>query len=328
MQENNVTIQRLDVSCAQGVCDLYRTIYGDDFPVASVYDPSALLDSNLKGRQVNLVALEGERVVGQAVTVCSEWNPRLYELVGLMVLPEFRRTGLGRDLARVLLEDVFPTLDWGVRYTESVTAHVNSQKVDISMGHVHCALALENVPARIFEHDKVFGNVHRGSSVMSFFENQADVSNRTTVLPARYAEVLQNLAQGFGHRIFNEDKASPHGMSELQVIPFHDAGTAYLVGKTIGKEMSVKLDEVLTEVSGMYCILLQMPLVPGISSVVETARERGFFLGGFLPRWFPESDGILLQRTRSEPDWDAIHVLPGKGERLVELIRSDLEALK
>lgn len=324
----NLSIKRLDASSAPGVCSLYRTVYGDDFPLASVYDPSALLEANEQGRQVNLVALEGGCVVGQAVTVRSAWNPRLYELVGLMVLPEFRKSGLGRDLARALLEDVFPTLDWGVRYTESVTAHVRSQKVDIAMGHVHCALALENVPAKTFGHDDVFGNARRGSSVMSFFENEAEVSNETTVLPARYAEVMQELALVFSPRSFTEDTAGSSGMSELQMIPFQDAGTAYLVGKRVGEDMSIELDKVLEEISGMYCTLLQLPLVPGISAAVEVARERGFSLGGFLPLWFPEGDGILLQKLASEPDWDAINVLPGRGERLLELIRSDREELK
>jgi GNAT superfamily N-acetyltransferase len=328
MQNMNLSIKRLDASSAPGVSDLYRTVYGDDFPLASVYDPSALLEANQQGRQVNLVALEEDRVVGQAVTVRSAWNPRLYELVGLMVLPEFRKSGLGGDLARALLEDVFPTLKWGVRYTESVTAHVRSKKVDIAMGHVHCALALENVPAKTFGHDKVFGDVSRGSSIMSFFENREDPSTGTTVIPARYADVIQELASGFSPRIFTEDMASQEEISELQVIPFADAGTVYLVGKKVGEDMSVELDKVLEEISGMYCTLLQLPLVPGISAAVEVARERGFFLGGFLPGWFPEGDGILLQRLTSEPDWDAIKVLSGKGKRLLELVRNDREELK
>lgn len=328
MQNMNISIKRLDASSAPGVCSLYRTVYGDDFPLSSVYDPSALLEANEQGRQVNLVALEEDRIVGQAVTVRSAWNPRLYELVGLMVLPEFRKSGLGGDLARALLEDVFPTLNWGVRYTESVTAHVKSQKVDIAMGHIHCALALENVPAKTFGHDKVFGDVRRGSSIMSFFENRENLSTGTTVLPARYAEVLHELASGFSTRSFAEDTAGPSGISELQVIPFQDAGTVYLIGKKVGKDMSIELDKVLEEISGMYCTLLQLPLVPGISAAVESARERGFSLGGFLPGWFPEGDGILLQRLTSEPDWDAINVLPGREERLVELVRSDREELK
>jgi hypothetical protein len=61
---------------------------------------------------------------------------------------------------------------------------------------------------------------------------------------------------------------------------------------------------------------------------VEVAREKGFFLGGFLPGWFPKGDGILLQRLTSEPDWNAINVLPGRGERLLEFVRNDREELK
>lgn len=327
MRENDaVTIRPLDEKSAPGVCDLYRKIYGEDFPLPSVYDPEAVLEANREGRQFNLVALDGDRVAGQAVTVRSPWNPHLFEMVGLMVLPEFRSAGVGKLLARGLLQEVFPSLDWAARYTESTTAHVNSQKVDLKMGHLHSALALEILPPQAFRHDEVFGAAGRVSCVLSFFENPRFLGE--TVLPLRYAGVLKALAQGFQERVFVEDDSRPEGETVLQVIPFEKAGTAYVPVNRVGGDLEARLDVSLSGLADMSSILLEIPLAAGVTAAVEAARERGFFFGGFLPRWFPEEDGILLQRTASEPDWDAIQVLPGRGRELLDSIRLDRESLR
>ena len=320
------SIRQVDEASAPDVCQLYRTIYGDDFPLPDVYDPALILEANRSGRQVNLVALDGDTLAGQAVAVRSPWNSRLYEMVGLMVLPEARSSGVGRMLARELLGNVFPRLDWSARYTESTTAHVNSQKVDLRMGHVHSALALEILPPDAFGHDEIFETAGRVSCVMSFFENPADPGSGPCFLAKRYAAPLQELAGDFSPREFKEDGGALEGKSSLQVIPFEKAGTAYLPVEHPGADLAFRLDEVLAGLDGMSVTLLELPLTEGVSAALELAREGGFFFGGFLPRWFENADGLLLQRTAEEPHWDGIHVLPGHGEDLVRMIRADREA--
>lgn len=327
LDNDAVTIRRLDESSAPGVCDLYRKIYGEDFPFPGVYDPQALVDANREGRQVNLVAFDGDRVAGQAVTARSPWNPRLYEMVGLMVLPEARSGGVGKLLARKLLEEIFPSLDWAARYTESTTGHVNSQKVDLMMGHVHSALALDILPPRIFSHDGVFGAQGRGSCILSFTE-KLDPPARTSFLPGRYAGAIRVLARDFRERCFEEDRMPLAGETVLQVISFHDAGTAYVPVNRLGADLGIRLEAALSDIADMPSVQMQLPLVPGVSAAVEMARERNFFFGGFLPHWFPEADGILLQRTASMPDWESIQVLPGRGEKLLEKVLLDRETLR
>lgn len=326
-EQTRFSIRQVDAVTAPGVCELYRTIYGDDFPLSDVYDPVLVLEANRRGCQVNLVALDGDRVAGQAVTVRTPWNRRLYEMVGLMVLPEARSTGVGKRLARELLEGVFPGLDWSARYTESTTAHVNSQKVDLRMGHVHSALALEMLPPDAFCHDEIFETGGRVSCLMSFFENPADPGNRPCFLPKRYAASLQELAGDFSPREFMEDEGALEGETSLQVIPFEKAGTAYVPVDLPGADLGDRLDKVMSGLEAMTAVLLELPLKAGVSAAVELARKRGFFFGGFLPRWFEGADGLLLQRTADEPDWDHIHVLPGRGEQLVRLARADRENL-
>jgi hypothetical protein len=244
-----------------------------------------------------------------------------------MVLPEARSTGVGKMLARDLLEKVFPSLDWSARYTESTTAHVHSQKVDLHMGHIHSALALEILPTRAYRHDEVFQAKGRVSCVMSFFENPSRPGAPVCSLPGRYAGQLRELAGDFSPRKFREDGEPLEGEASLQVIPFETAGTVYLPVDRLGADLPARLDRALSGLEGMAAAVLELPLSAGISAAVEAARRRGFFFGGFLPRWFENADGLLLQRTRGEPHWQDLHLLPGREEGLARMVRADRESL-
>lgn len=318
-----VRVAPLDGATASAVCDLYRAVYGDRFPFPDVYDPQKLLGANRERRQINVVASVGGRVVGQAVTVRSAWNSRLYELVGLMVLPEARGLGLSQRLARTLVEEVFPGLDWSVRYTESTTAHVRSQKVDLSLGHRHTALALDILPPGTFGHDELLTCPGRGSCVMSFFERQP--LSKEIVLPERYGPEIRALASPLG-RAFGVDRG-PSGPSGLEVFLFEAASTAYLAVPAPGEDFADVLEARLAELPGVASCQLQIGLAQGVSSAVEAAREQGFFFGGLLPGWFPQGDALLLQRTASEPDWPSIHLLSETARDLLERVRRDREVL-
>jgi hypothetical protein len=59
---------------------------------------------------------------------------------------------------------------------------------------------------------------------------------------------------------------------------------------------------------------------------VESLRERGYFLGGPLPRWF-DDDGLLMQRLLQPPHWDTINLAFDDDRELVRLVREDWESL-
>lgn len=322
-EKKKIDIGPVDEATAEAVCGLYRAIYGEHFPLRQVYDPQSILETNREGNQVNLVATMAGRVVGQAVAVRSAWNEGLFELVGLMVLPAHRGDGVAQALASALIDEVFPGLDWTVRYTESTTAHVNSQRVDVRLGHSHCALALDIMPPEAFRHDGVFSASGPVSCLLSFLERQGPQGR--TSLPLRYGQQLRELAQGFP-RSFVDDDGAAQGKTSLEVIPFPEAGTAYLPVTALGEDLGPRLDSFLAERGAFSSVQLQLPLLRGISSAVEVARKRGFFLGGFLPQWFPEGDGLLLQRT-GRPRWEAIHLLTERAKALAKRVAEDWEAL-
>jgi len=61
---------------------------------------------------------------------------------------------------------------------------------------------------------------------------------------------------------------------------------------------------------------------PWAGLVVECLRERGYFLGGYVPRWF-DADGLLMQKTGTVPDFDAIKLHSEKAKKIRDFVRSD-----
>lgn len=320
---SSIVIKKMDESTAYLVSDLYRKVYGDDFPVKSVYDPEALVASNKSGDLVNLLAFCDGEVAGQAMVGRSPWNITLFEMMGLIVLPEYRKSGIAELLSRELIEKILPGVNWTARYTESTTAHRGSQKVDVRMGHVHSALALNILPSDAYSHDELFNVKDRVSCVMSFAEKEGLMPQRV-VLPDIYGEHLKEIASYLQPRVFDEDSGYIGADSEFSVYPFESAGTVYITATKTGGDFYRSLQKILQENSSSVTHILQLPLESGISEAVREAQSLGFFLGGYLPRWFKGSDGLLLQRSEVS-DWSSIKVLPGAGERLLDMVRKSME---
>ena len=316
-------IRTLDETNAPKVCELYRKIYQETFPFPEVYDPVLLLENTRKHRKAHLLAFQGEELLGQVIVTPAPWNPELFEVAGFMTTPEAQGKNVTRPLARALRKEVFPSLSWKARYSESVTAHVISQKGDIFLGNTHTALALNLLPSELFLHDPRLCSSSRGSCILSFGE--ANSSPERTLLPPQYAPQLRELAEGFLPRTFQEDCSSPEGESILQAFPFPAAGAVYLSASRLGEDFDPQLDRLLEEHEHHEALMLQLPLHRGIAKAVECAQRRGFSLGGFLPHWFTSGDGMLLQRVKGEPLWEEIQVLPGRGTALLEMVRQDWE---
>ena len=63
---------------------------------------------------------------------------------------------------------------------------------------------------------------------------------------------------------------------------------------------------------------------PWVGAAVHALRERGYFFGGVLPRWF-DSDGFLMQKLLCPPDFDGIVLDSEASKQLLNIIRQDWE---
>ena len=61
---------------------------------------------------------------------------------------------------------------------------------------------------------------------------------------------------------------------------------------------------------------------PACGPAADLLRERGYWLGGLLPRWF-DADGLLLQKSLDKPNFRPIEVYSEDAAVLLQLIQDD-----
>jgi hypothetical protein len=79
------------------------------------------------------------------------------------------------------------------------------------------------------------------------------------------------------------------------------------------------------EVIGKGAVVIQVWLNlsrPWIAAAVDILREKGYFLGGILPRWF-DGDGLLMQKVLKIPDWDGIRLQFERAKAVLERVKRD-----
>jgi hypothetical protein len=66
---------------------------------------------------------------------------------------------------------------------------------------------------------------------------------------------------------------------------------------------------------------------PAVGWAVNRLRNRGYFFGGLLPRWF-DDDGMLMQKTVHPPHWDTMQIVYDEGRMVVDMARRDWEEIR
>jgi hypothetical protein len=129
--EQEVTIGVFQPADAKGVGDLFRRVYGEDYPVKYYYDPDQLNEAVVKHETAPIVARSPEGgIVGTVSGFRSAPNPGLFEIGAGLVLPEYRGLGLNNRLITFIMENEELHVRFGmaVIWGESVCNHVYMQK--------------------------------------------------------------------------------------------------------------------------------------------------------------------------------------------------------
>jgi hypothetical protein len=113
--------------------------------------------------------------------------------------------------------------------------------------------------------------------------------------------------------------------TEIKTQVFNFAKVARLAVHEAGADFEAVLEREERSVLGKGAVVLQVWLKLSwswISRVVDALRERGYFLGGILPRWF-DVDGMLMQKIIGEPNWEGIQLYSDRAKKLLEIIKED-----
>jgi hypothetical protein len=79
--------------------------------------------------------------------------------------------------------------------------------------------------------------------------------------------------------------------------------------------------------SGKGCKVRQIFLNigdPGAGDIFRGLLSKGYFFGGYLPRWF-DTDGFLLQKLTGTPALESINLYSDRAKELLEFTLKDRE---
>jgi hypothetical protein len=332
LSDHTFRIVPVDHANAALVGAVFRSIYGEDFPVKDVYCPQVLANEIREGRVAACLALdEAGHPAGYASLFKNAPNPQLWEAGNLVVDPAYKHTDLSARLfSHYLSSGIDKILDGDGIYGEAVCHHYFTQVGCAKSGMADCAIELDQLDGSSFKDGKA--KTDRVSCVLNFLEITAPPAE-TVYLPQKYAATLENLSRPLKPRSFRESTAPlpAQGITVWEDKHHSSARTWKVSVREVGADWPELLKKFLTEAAERQIVSLQIFLntaCPHISEAINLTRRQGFFLGGLVPRWFG-TDGVLVQQVlQKEPDYDGIKLYSQTSRNLLEYIRADREEVR
>jgi hypothetical protein len=248
----------------------------------------------------------------------------VYEGGAGLVLPSYRNTE--KLFSRMVVAGIQAAPDFGGQgiYGEHVCNHVYTQKVAAALGNVVMGLAVELMPADAYAQEKSAQG--RVSSLFGF--QTLKPYSHTVYLPQVYEESMRFLYEGLSEpRQLEISGQNPPGsaISHMTAEIYPHAGVTRITVREMGGDFVKVLGEWEDKAAERGVVVYQvwLPLSrPWVGWTVERLRERGYFLGGLLPRWF-EEDGLLMQRLVHPPDWESQQIIFERSIRIARLVMDD-----
>lgn len=321
-------IDRFRDEDAAGIANLFHAVYGPEYPFDTYYIPERIMEENHNGNIHSVVARtpRGDIVAHGALFRSSAHYANLYEIGQYIVLTNYRDTfaayKINQYISEVLIEQVRPDGIFG----EAVCNHVTTQKSAALIGLKDLALEVGLMPAEAYLKEKsASGRV----SCLIQFRSCRDRPHEVFV-PREYREHIEYLLSDCGiSRVISPSTGviPPGCQSEFAAKFFRHAGVARSNVLRAGVDFESVVAELEERAKNEGLVVLQFFLnldAPWIGSAVQLLRDRGYFLGGYAPRWF-DSDGLLMQKNATDPDFDSIALYSEKARRIKEYVRADWE---
>jgi hypothetical protein len=321
------TVSLFESGDGQGVADLFRKVYGEAYPIKLVYDSEALACAFEARENIPVVARTADgKVIAYQALYRSAPNSSVYEAGQGLVHPDFRGRGINSEISRYMRDTLIPDLGAESIFGEAVCNHTHMQKTWGGLGNIETALEVDLMPSEAYAAE---GSA--SGRVSTLFMCTVEERKPSLVhLPAPYVEPLRYLYEGIGdRRDFRIGDGSFSGVdTEMAVQVFDFAGVARVTVNQAGEDFENLLTTKEAELLEKRVVVLQVWLKlswPFIDKVVGMLRDRGYFLGGLLPRWFAGSDGILMQKLVEQPNWEGIHPYSERAVRILQLVKRDWE---
>ncbi len=298
-------------------------------PSGFFYDPAAIIAANREGRYISIVArTPSGTVIGATHLYRSAPYPGLYESGLGLVLKEYRNVGgYGAFLHNVFNEYIPRHPQIEEFFAEAVCNHVFTQKFITPHRVVETALEVALMSAEAYTRGKSApGRV----ATLDVFRAFVPKPHRIFI-PQAYDAILRCVYDRLDDRreIATACEKLPAGKStQIQLSLFDYAQVARLAVSSAGADFASRFAEREEQARSQNTLVFQAWLnlaEPCVGGAVDILRNRGYFFGGALPRWF-DGDGLLMQKLECPPDFENIILLNDYSKELLDFIRADREA--
>ncbi|MDD3846148.1 MAG: hypothetical protein PHC90_07270 [Syntrophorhabdaceae bacterium] len=324
-EDERITVDTFQRGDAKGVGELFRSVYGEDYPVKLVYDPEGLVEAFEKHENIPCIARSSKgRIVGYVSIFRSAPVKTVYEGGQGLVLVDYRKHGIARTMNRYFSEELAPAYDADAVFGEAVCNQVYMQKAWANEGAIETALEVDLMPAEAY----VKEGSASGRVAALHMTRMYRPMEHAVYAPERYEGALRFLYDGFTtggrvHSAGNERPGPDPTFIEHRVFEF--ARVARMTVRKAGEDFEAVFDghEADALKQGMIVIQVWLNLSwPFIGPLTEHLRQRGYFFGGMLPRWFGE-DGLLMQKVTVRPNWEGIELYSERARRILGVVRED-----
>ncbi|RJQ58071.1 MAG: hypothetical protein C4530_11380 [Desulfobacteraceae bacterium] len=309
-----------------GVVRLFLSVYGKGYPVNTYIDRGLLIDENAAGRIISSVARTSKGdIVGHDALFCSAPCDRIREAGAGVVHASYRGgKGIFGRLVAHAMETGAKRFGVEAVYGESVCNHVFSQKMTQKLGWITQAIEVDLMPASAYEMEG--SATGRVSSLFDCITLQS--KPHSVFIPSCYEDALRFIYSGLDDSreiLVGQGKPAPGSTTRMEVQYFDFAQVGRMAVREPGADFMQTFEAEEKKIAGRGGIVFQVWLnlaCPGIGVAVDALRQRGYFLGGVLPRWF-DTDGLLMQRIAKTPNWDSIQVQFDRAKRILDLVKED-----
>lgn len=311
---------------ADGIVRLFRAVYGEGYPIRLFYDPAAVTAANREGQYYSIVArtASGE-VIGVTHLYLSAPCKSMYEWGVGLVRKECRNWGINNRLAGFLCNEfVAGTPHIETLFGEAVCNHPHMQKAVARYNFVEMAIEVALMPAEAYSQEKsAAGRV----ATLNGFRCYKPKPHRI-LLPPSYEQELRGIYARLDDArdlVVSEGDIPGARPTRADLTVFDFARVARIAVPEIGGDfpnrLSVLESEALAKDSVVFQVWLNLT-EPWVGAAVDILRDRGYFFGGPLPRWF-DGDGLLMQKLLCPPDFEGIVLVSDFSKQLLEFIKQD-----
>jgi len=331
MEQHEYTVEPFRPEDAEQVPRLFHEVYGDAYPVKTVYNPEEIIAASESGRYFPFVVrVPPGRVIAYGALYNSAPYGGIYEFGQGAVSADFRSAGIGRLLFEYVGRYA-PTLPGSAMYFgEAVCNHTHTQKAGALIRTLETGIEVDLLPGENYAR---FGAVSGRVAVVDMFRTFVPRHHRV-LLPGVYDEILRYIYDGFDDSRTIEiasDEVTSTEETRFNTQIYDTAGVARIAVAQAGADFEPAFDaetEAIANRRDIRVVQVWLNLSwPWISALTDALRKRGYFFGGLFPRWF-DDDALMLQKVTGEPNWKDIHLYSARSEEILRFIRDDRASIR